>query len=111
MLLWQPPHAYITANYKLAARQWKQGLPDDTAEPERSDEHSPLLPPAPIADDKMPQIFRLLGQRRLLVALLVTLVGASTFSAFETVLTLHPFWRINKLVELIFPPDAPNIRG
>ncbi|KAM5437361.1 hypothetical protein McanCB56680_002318 [Microsporum canis] len=69
-----------------ASRQWKE---------EGSDEHSPLLqPPESVAADgtsdpkKAFQLFHLLGQRRLLVALLAGLVGALTFSAFETTLPL-----------------------
>lgn len=56
-----------------------------------SDEHLPLLqPPTSTTNDSNKpnstfQIFHLLGQRRLLVALLGGLVGALTFSAFETV--------------------------
>ncbi|EFR01324.1 hypothetical protein MGYG_04331 [Nannizzia gypsea CBS 118893] len=95
-----------------AAREWK-GM--------ESDERSPLLqPPAPTANDSDKpkstfQLFYLLGKRRLLVALLAGLVGAITFSAFETTLPLFLIesfrWSSSSIGLVFFIMSIPGMAG
>ncbi|GBF61260.1 MFS transporter [Trichophyton mentagrophytes] len=95
-----------------AAKQWKVM---------ESDERSPLLqPPTSTANNSNKpnstfQIFHLLGQRRLLVALLGGLVGALTFSAFETTLPLFLIesfhWSSSSIGLVFFIMAIPGMAG